>query len=407
MPISPSSIWFTIFLGILLGFTPLGTDVFAVAMPAIAREFGAEAASVQFGVTTFFLGIAGGQLAWGPISDRFGRRPALITACALFFAASILCAFAGSVTEIVALRFVQGLGMSSGPVLARSIVRDLHTRERAAHLLAQAIVVFSFVPIAGPLVSAGLLTWGNWSAIFGLHALVAALVIAATFFGISETAPQPRTSIHPLRIVANFGSLLGDRRFLAPIATTFCTLAGIYAFVSNSAFALAQGAGVTIFQYGALFAIVMVGGILGAWLSSRLIFRLGIPRMVRIGTMIAAVSGLATGLLAWLGVSHWAALIVPMTGYMFATSFILPNVTAAALSPFPQMAGAASSLLGATTFALGALISAGLGWVFDGSTRPLATVVAVGGVGAFLVEAALAGSAATRAAQEDLAGGKD
>jgi DHA1 family bicyclomycin/chloramphenicol resistance-like MFS transporter len=320
----------------------------------------------------------------------------------LFLLASLFCAAAGSVTEIVALRFVQGLGMSSGPVIARSIVRDLYTRERAARLLAQMIVVFSFVPIFGPLLSAGLLTWRGWPAVFGLHALVAALVIATTLFGLKETAPSARASINPLRIAANFVALLVDRRFLAPIATTLCTLAGIYAFVSNSAFALVQGAGVTTVQYSMLFAVVMVGGIVGAWLSSQLVGRLGIPRLVRIGTAIAAATGLAVGLLAWLGVSHWAALIIPMTGYMFATSFILPNVTAAALSPFPQMAGAASSLIGAITFALGALISAVLGELFDGTVRPLATTVAIAGLSAFVVEAVLASAAAARPREEDL-----
>ena len=404
MPIPTSSVWFTILLGILLAFTPLGTDTFVPAMPSIARELGAEPAAVQFGVTTFFLGIAGGQLFWGPVSDRFGRRPALFAGCALFLIASGACATAGSVGQIVALRLVQGFGMSSGPVIARSIVRDLYARERAARLLAQMIVVFSFVPIVGPLVAAALLTWQGWPAIFWLHALVAAGVIATAFLGMRETSPAARGSIHPLRIVANFAALLGDRRFLAPIATTLCTLAGIYAFVSNSAFALVQGAGVTIVQYSALFAVVMIGGVVGAWLSSRLVVRVGIGRLVRTGTAIAAATGLAIGLLAWLGVTHWAALIVPMTGYMFATSFVLPNVTAAALSPFPRMAGAASSLLGAITFALGAVISAALGALFDGTTRPMATTLALAGVAAFLVETALA-SSGERTARTEPPGG--
>jgi MFS transporter, DHA1 family, multidrug resistance protein len=400
MPIATSSFWFTIFLGMLLAFTPLGTDTFVPAMPEIARALGAEPASVQFGITTFFLGIAAGQLIWGPISDRFGRRPALLAGCTLFLTASLACAAAGSVTEIVALRFVQGLGVSSGPVIARSIVRDLYARERAARLLAQMIIVFSVVPIIGPLAAAALLTWQGWNAIFLLHALVAALVIVTTVFGMTETAPAGRSSINPLRIAANFASLLADRRFLAPIATTLCTLAGIYAFVSNSAFALVQGAGVTIVQYSVLFAVVMIGGIVGAWLSGQLVVRAGIPRLVRIGTAIAAMTGLSIGILAWSGVTHWAALIVPMIGYMFATSFILPSVTAAALSPFPHMAGAASSLLGAITFSLGALISAVLGALFDGSTRPLATVLAVAGVSAYLVEATLARTGAARRNEE-------
>ena len=284
--------------------------------------------------------------------------------------------------------------------MARSIVRDLYTRERAARLLAEMIVVFSFVPIFGPLVAAALLTWFSWPAIFVLHALFGAAVIAMTILGLRETAPAARASINPLRIAGNFGSLISDRRFLAPIATLLCTLAGIYSFVSNSAFALVQGAGVTIVQYSVLFAVVMIGGVVGAWLSSRLVVRMGIARLVRVGTVIAGATGLAIGMLAWLGVTHWAALIVPMTGYMFATSFILPNVTATALSPFPNIAGAASSLLGAITFALGALISAVLGALFDGSMRPLATAMAIAGVSAFVVEAGLARVAAAHARKE-------
>ena len=124
-------------------------------------------------------------------------------------------------------------------------------------------------------------------------------------------------------------------------------------------------------------------------------------RLVRIGTSIAAAAGLATGGLAWLGVAHWAALIVPMIGYLFATSFILPNLTAVALSPFPHIAGAASSLLGAITFALGALISSALGALFDGSALPLATVIALAGIGALLVEVSLASWTATPPREQD------
>jgi DHA1 family bicyclomycin/chloramphenicol resistance-like MFS transporter len=157
---------------------------------------------------------------------------------------------------------------------------------------------------------------------------------------------------------------------------------------------------VTIVQYSVLFAVVMIGGIVGAWLSGQLVVRAGIPLLVRIGTAIAATTGLSIGILAWSGITHWAALIVPMIGYMFATSFVLPSVTAATLSPFPHMAGAASSLLGAITFSLGALISAVLGALFDGSTRPLATVLAIAGVSAYLVETTLARTGGARRHEE-------
>ncbi|HVB50056.1 MAG TPA: MFS transporter [Burkholderiales bacterium] len=168
MPLKPGTVWFTILLGLLLGLSPLGTDSFLPAMPAIARNFDATAAAVQLAVTTFFLGVAAGQLAWGPLSDRYGRRPALLSGLAPFFAANLACAAAQSAAAVVAGRRAQGLGMSSGPVVARGVVRDLYEREHAAGLLARMMVVFGVVPIAAPLVGAGMLALRGWPGISGL-----------------------------------------------------------------------------------------------------------------------------------------------------------------------------------------------------------------------------------------------
>jgi len=388
MPLAHSSVWFTVLLGLLLALTPLGTDSFLPAMPAIARDLGAEPARVQLGLTTFFLGVAAGQLGWGPLSDRFGRRPTLLAGCALFLGASVACMFAGSATEIAALRLAQGLAMSSGPVIARSIVRDLHAREQAARMLAQMQVVFGIVPIAAPLIAGGLLAWLGWQSVFGFHALMAVAITAAVAIGLAETAPRERRSIHPLQIAASFGALASDRRFVTPLATLLCGLTGLFAFLANSSFALADAADVTPAQYGVLFAVVMVGQIIGAWLSSRWVARLGIAHMLRFGTRMCAASGILVAALAWAGATHWTAVIVPVTAYMFALSFIMPHATALAMAPFPQSAGAAASLLGAGQFGLGATVSAALGALYDGTVRPMATVMALAGIAALAVEAA-------------------
>lgn len=388
MPLAHSSVWLTVLLGLLLALTPLGTDSFLPAMPAIARDLGAAPAQVQLGLTTFFLGVAAGQLGWGPLSDRFGRRPTLLAGCILFLGASVACMFARSPTEIAVLRLMQGLATSSGPVIARSIVRDLHAREQAARMLAQMQVVFGIVPIAAPLIAGGLLAWLGWQSVFGFHALMAVAITAAVAFGLAETAPRARRSIHPLQLATSFGALLSDRRFVAPLATLLCALAGLFAFLANSSFALADAAGVTPAQYGVLFAIVMVGQIIGAWLSSRWVTRLGIARMLRFGTRMCAVSGVLLAALAWWGATHWVAVIAPVTAYMFALSFIMPHATALAMSPFPQSAGAAASLIGAGQFGLAATVSAVLATLYDGSVRPMATAMALAGIVALVAEAA-------------------
>jgi len=383
------TLWLTVLLGLLLGLTPLGTDSFLPAMPAIAQGFDAPAGAVQLAVTSFFLGVAAGQLAWGPLSDRYGRRAALFAGLGLFLAASLGCALAGSVPQVVAMRFGQGLGLSCGPVVARGVTRDLYERERAASLLARMMVVFGVVPILAPLAGAAMLAMSGWRAIFWLHAAVAVSLGTWAALRLAETAPRPRPAIHPARLAATYAALIADRRFVLPVAAMLCTQAGIYAFVANSAFVLVGSMGLSATQYSAAFAFVMLGQIAGAQASSRLVLGRGIARLMRIGIVLACGFGLLLGALAWAGATHWIALVLPMAGYMFATSFVIPTATAAALSPFPAMAGTASSLIGAAQFLLGAAVSTGLAAAFDGTARPLAAVAALGGVCAALIHFAL------------------
>jgi DHA1 family bicyclomycin/chloramphenicol resistance-like MFS transporter len=147
-----------------------------------------------------------------------------------------------------------------------------------------------------------------------------------------------------------------------------------------------SGLGVTIAAYSLMFAAVMLGQISGAWSSSRLVLRLGIARLLRSGAALMLGAGLTAAALAWAGVAHWLAVVVPFFAYLFGTALIVPNATAAALSPFPGSAGSASSLIGAIGFTAGAVVSAGLGAAFDGTARPMATVAAAAGVAAFLLE---------------------
>jgi DHA1 family bicyclomycin/chloramphenicol resistance-like MFS transporter len=201
-----------------------------------------------------------------------------------------------------------------------------------------------------------------------------------------ETAPAERASIHPLRIAASFGAILRERRFVVPYAALLCAQIGIFAFVSSSAFTLVTGLGVPAAHYSFMFAAVMLGQIAGSWASSRLVARLGTHRLIGAGANVVAFAGLAMAAFAWSGVGHWLAVIAPFMLYMFGTALIQPNATAVALSPFPRAAGAASSLMGATQFAVGAAVSTALGLAFEASARPLSTAVALAGAGSFLVE---------------------
>jgi len=380
-----ASLAFTVLLGVLFALTALGTDAWLPALPVAALELGAPVAGMQLTVTTYFLGLAAGQLVWGPLSDRYGRKPVLLAGLAVALLPSAVCAAAGSAAALVLARLAQGFGMSAGPVMARTIVRDLHGQEQAARLLARMIIVFSVIPIAAPLAGGLMLVLGGWRAVFWLLGAVPAVLLATVALRFAETAPAQRASVHPVQLARGFAAIAAEPRFLAPFGAMLCAQIGIFAFVSNSAFVLVNGLGVAPGSFAFLFALVMVGQIAGAWLSSRLVMRAGMARLLRAGTVIVLVSALAAAALAWAGVAHPAAVVLPFMGLLFGSALVIPNATVLGLQPFPRTAGSASSLMGATQFFVGAAVSSALGTLFDGSARPMATVAAAGGVCAFLI----------------------
>ena len=382
----PASAAFTVLLGVLFALTALGTDAWLPALPVAAAALDAPVAGMQLTVTTFFLGLAGGQLVWGPLSDRYGRKPVLLAGLGLALAASAACAASGSTAALVMARLVQGFGMSAGPVMARTIVRDLHAQEQAARLFARMGIVFGVIPIAAPLAGGLMVTLGGWRAVFGLLGALVALLLATVALRVAESAPAARASSRPADIARTFRAIAAEPRFLAPYGAMLCAMIGVFAFVSNSAFTLVDGLGVAPGAFALLFATVMLGQIAGALLSSRLVMRLGMARLLRAGALLVLVAGLAAALAAWSGTRHPASVALPFMLFLFGAALIIPNATALALQPFPRTAGTAASLMGATQFAVGALVSTALGAIFDGSARPMASVAALAGLGAFLVE---------------------
>ena len=373
----------TVLLGALIALPALGTDFFVPALPALAESLAVDAGAAQLTLTTYFAGLAAGQLLWGPLSDRYGRKPVLFAGLAIMLASSAAAIFAGSIASLSAARLAQGLGMSSGAVMGRAVVRDLYVHEQAARMLAAMMIVFSIVPITAPLAGALLAASVGWRSIFAAKALIAAALLACVFLMLAETAPRERRSAHPAAIARTFVQILREPRFVAPFLLVLCCHVGILAWVSNSALTLIRGMGVSPPAYGIMFAIVATGQILGAAAGTQLLRWLGSRGVMRLGAMLLLVAGGAAAVLAWAGVAHWQAVVPPFALFLFGSALLIPTATAAALTPFPAAAGSASSLMGAIGFTAGALVSTLLGAVFDGSARPMATVAAIAGVAAF------------------------
>ena len=384
-----TSLALTILLGILMALSALGTDLYVPALPDIERSFGSPVSAVQATLTTYFLGLAAGQLLWGPLSDRHGRRPVLLAALGLMLAITTAAPFAPSIDVLVAARLVQGFAMAGGVVVARSIVRDLHAHEQAARLLARMMIVFSIVPIAAPVSGALLTAHAGWRAIFWTYVLVASGLLVAVAAGLRETAPPQRRSAHPAEIARGLGRILADGRFQGPLLLFLAAQMGILAWVASSAFTLAH-MGVAIDAYGWMFAGVMLGQISGAWVASRFVLRLGSARLLRGGTWLVLGGGIAAAAFAWTGAQHWLALVAPFALLLFGTALVMPSATSLALSPFPHAAGAASSLIGSIGFIVAAILSTVLGALFDGTARPMASAAAIAGVAAFTFERMLA-----------------
>ncbi|MBM3537448.1 MAG: multidrug effflux MFS transporter [Alphaproteobacteria bacterium] len=383
-------------LGALAALAPLSNDIYLVSLPSMTEAFAAGVGRVQLTLTAFVAGFAIGQYAYGPLSDRFGRRPLMLAGLALYVAASVAAAIAATVEVLIAARFVQAIGMSSGPVLGRAVVRDLYDRESAARLLSYMAVVAGFAPVVAPIIGSQLHVAFGWRANFIFVALYGAVALAVVAWQFDETNRRlDPEALRLRRMAGNIGTLLSSRLYLGYALTASCVGSGLFAFISGSPFVFLQVLGFAAADFGYLFAFCMCGYLVGSWISGRFVLRLGMDRLLRLGVVLALAGGLSMAGLAALHLNHVAAILGPMFVFMFAFALILPQAMAGALTPFPQIAGSASSLIGLCQYGLSAIVGTAVAALFDGSALPMAAAIGVMAVLAALAYAALVRPART------------
>jgi len=374
----PKSLSVTVLLTFLVALGPISTDLYLPSLPSIARDFGSSTAQVQLTLSVFLAGFAAAQLIYGPLSDRFGRRTALLIGLLTYIAATLLCTFADSIEALILGRFLQALGGCVGPVVGRAVVRDVYGREEAARVLSYMALAMALAPALGPILGGYLEVWLGWRANFAALLCIAVIGLTGTLIVLPETNRWlDETATRPKRIAANFAALLRDPGYLGYLLLVATSYSGIFAFISGSSFVLIDTLGLTPDLYGLSFAAFVAGYMVGTFLSGRLSRRLGLDRLIQIGCLFACLGGTAAVALAVAGVLSVGAILWPLFVFMIGTGLILPNAFAGAIDPYPKMAGAASALLGFCQMVIAACVGIAVGQSADGTALPMTLAIAL------------------------------
>ncbi|RKG91706.1 Bcr/CflA family efflux MFS transporter, partial [Corallococcus sp. CA053C] len=279
-----------ILLGTLIGFGPLSIDMYLPAFPAIGQSLHASAGEVERTLSTFFAGLALGQLLSGPVSDRYGRTKPLYVGLALYMVGSIGCALAPSAGVLAAWRFVQALGGSVGMVSSRAIVRDLHSGAAAARMMSRLVLVMGLAPIVAPLLGGWVLRTSGWRPIFWSHAVIGVIALAAVILILPETAPPRSGPSQPFRAMAR---LVRAPDFVGHALAVALAQAGMFAYIGGSPFVFITLHGVAPEHFGWFFGANAAGLVLVSQLNHRLLARSSPEQVLKWAVRVAALAGLA------------------------------------------------------------------------------------------------------------------
>ena len=366
-----------VLLSMLMGIQPVTTDLYLPALPAIRAEFGAELSQVQLTLSALLLAFGTSQLAWGPLSDRFGRRPILLWGLSTFTLAGLGCVLASSMNELIVWRALQGAAMGAVVMCARAIVRDLYTPETGARVMSKAFTGLGLLAcISAPL--GGLLT-----DLFSWHAALAtvmgsgAFALGLVFLTFKETVHRKNPNALQVKVLAKtWWHIVRNPTFVAFTAVSTASYGGLFTFLASSSFVFIGLIGLTRWQYGLLLFSMAFTYILGTLLCRRWLVRVGVHRTVAIGGTLSLLGGCGLLLAAWSGWETWIGLMGPFYLFILAHGIHQPCGQSGAVGPFPKAAGAASALGGFLMMVAAFVTGVWLGGAKDGSSMPMAQSIA-------------------------------
>lgn len=347
--ISPAniSLKLVLLLGLFQAMISLSIEVYVPALPAISRALSGGSETLGMTMTGFFLGIALGQAIWGPISDRLGRKRLLFAGIGLYCIAAIGCAFASSGLEMIIWRTLQAIGASAPPVIASAMVRDIADQDEGPRVRSSMQVVSSAVGLTAPILGAQLLLFG-WRFVFVAMALFAALLMLGLMRMSRQLPPDRPKAASLLGTFGAYGYLLTKRRFLGHLLPGVLMMAALGGYLSGSPFIFIDHFGWTPHQYGLLVSMTIVGMGSAAFLSRQIVKRVSSPRLLRWGLSFSFIAAAFLIMTDTFGPQEGLWLAVPLVLTISVIGLNNPNAAAGALEDFPDRAGAAAALYGAT-----------------------------------------------------------
>ena len=347
----------TIVGALLIAVGPISMTLYTPALTLLTQLFAASEEAIRTTITVYLLAFASAQLICGPLSDRYGRRPVVMSCLGLYVLGSLIGASANSVLVLDAARIVQGIGACGGMALSRVMVVDRFSGPPAARIISLMSLMLSIAPAAAPVLGGALITVLSWRWLFVLMGLYGAVLLVLVWrFPETNTRRDPG-AMRPASLVTNYGTLLTSRAFLSQVVLTAFAVGGFYTAQTLSPFILMGRLGLSSTTFGVVTASLMVSYLFGSLATNRLLRWISVKRLVVVGASIVLVASLAlgVGLHFRLGV---AEVVGPLCLWLFGMAFIMPGVTTGALSLFPKNAGSASALMGSLQMAMGFVGSA-------------------------------------------------
>jgi DHA1 family bicyclomycin/chloramphenicol resistance-like MFS transporter len=384
--IAKKRFYLILILGLLTAIGPFSIDMYLPAFPAIAADLHTTIAHVSLSLSSFFIGISFGQLLYGPLLDRFGRKKPLYAGLFLYLLASIGCALAHSADSLIALRLLQALGGCVGMVASRAMVRDLFHVSENAKIFSSLMLVVAISPIVAPTLGGYVTAALRWQFIFIILIAINIIIIAAIYFILPESRPpNPDFSLKPRPILFSFLSVIKEPQFYTYALTGSVASAGLYAYIAGSPYVFMELFKVSEKQYGWIFAMIAMGLIGASQLNSLLLRKYKSEQIIRVALFCQSITGMLLFAGAITGRIELFSTVFLIFIFLSCQGFTFPNTSALSLAPFTKIAGSASALLGAIQMGIGSLSSAMVSFLNNHTAIPMSGVMACCAICSFII----------------------